>query len=450
MDIFAILWQLLLRLIANLALAIYAELPIWITDKISAALGKEPPSKKSKPQQAILFEPACGNQPIDLGAQRLIISSAFGTYFTGLLEKEKGYVPLAGQIETPLSAKQSGFDGIQALYWALQNPKGPYVMAIAAEGGMGKSTLAAKMVRCLFEQNAIDILVGDSAKNREVNPVSGKVSDSESAFCDAPTFLKRICEQLGVPYQEKYSGNDNLVATIRDRLMGRRAVIVADNLETISDDPEFLRVVKNLAARDTRVIITTRKADPLSKNMSGIFLVHLKPIKSYEQAREFLTWHIQTYSHEFPDLNSLEPDLQNKKHIQTLVERTGGVPLLMQLVSCDVTRHSWDYLKRLPQIFGRDLLEFLYRERWSELGQMGMQGMMAKNLLHFVKDEQYRGRKITIARIVQWSDENNWKLPANVPLQLLTERFLLVNNDREKGNFAIFPSLAEFLIGQSR
>ncbi|NUM44671.1 MAG: hypothetical protein HUU38_08175 [Anaerolineales bacterium] len=120
----------------------------------------------------------------------------------------------------------------------------------------------------------------------------------------------------------------------------------------------------------------------------------------------------------------------------------------MQLILSDVARHSWDYIEKIPEIFGKELLDFLYKARWQELGQLGKDGTVARQLLKFITTEQYKGRKITLDKINKWLEENNWDLVPSRPLKLLTERFLLVNNDYHKGNYAVFPSLIDFLKDQ--
>ena len=45
-----------------------------------------------------LYDIKCGNRPIDLADQRLRLSTAFGSYFTNLLEQEQGYTMKYGLV----------------------------------------------------------------------------------------------------------------------------------------------------------------------------------------------------------------------------------------------------------------------------------------------------------------------------------------------------------------
>lgn len=441
-----VLIDILIGIVSNLLSKMIESSPAWLA-RILNRLGGNVPSPS---KEVVLFPPECGDKGIDLAQQRLLVSSAFGAYFAGMLEREHSYINLKGQIESPKLRGQERLDPLQRIYWALQYPKGHRVFVIAAEGGMGKSTLAAKIVRCLYHEQSTDMILGDSAKTQRVDPISGKVAVLTPAYYDSATFTERLCAQLGLPYKRGRFGNQQALKDIRDRLVGRRAVIVVDNLETVEEYEDLLRTLRPLASRDTRVLITTRKESGLAESMSDVFVIHLNPLKDLADARNFLAWHIRTYSSEHSDLLKLERDIDNKKRVQLLLDRTGGIPLLIQLVLSDVARSSWDYTEKLPQLFGEALLNFLYEARWSELGTLNNDGEVAKRILVWIASEQSRHRKVTFERLRQWATENGQMESSQIAIRLLFERFLIVNSDVKQGNFALFPSLVEFLHRQQQ
>ena len=61
-----------------------------VADKIAAVIVMRilHRQRKSKMAKTFLFDNSCGNDRIDLGNQRFMISSSFGSYFTSLLERE--------------------------------------------------------------------------------------------------------------------------------------------------------------------------------------------------------------------------------------------------------------------------------------------------------------------------------------------------------------------------
>lgn len=445
-TLLSVVGKFMVSAIASLFFAILEKSPDWLAGKLLDRIGKR--RRTESPKGVMLFSPDCGEMAIDLAQQRLLISSAFGSYFAGLLERERSYVNLEAQIAVPMSARERTLEPIQSIYWALQHPKGPKVLLIAAEGGMGKSTLAAKIIRCLYEERAIDMILGDSAKAQALDPLSGAVIDLDPAYYSLRTFFETVYNQLGLPFKEGQIHGKRAIEEIQDRIEGRRAVIVADNLETVAEGAELLSAMRQLASRDTRVIMTTRSVSGLTDRSEDIFLVRLEPITKLSDAQNFLRWHLDTHSREHPDLRRLEQDIENRKKVQLLLNCTGGIPLLIQLVTSDIARFSWSYAEGLPHLFGKELLDFLYRERWAELMTLGQDGFHAMRLLRFVSTEQYRGRKITLDRINKWAAETGGCTSPQTCLRLLQERFLIVNHDPEQGNFAVFPSLAEFLKGK--
>jgi hypothetical protein len=447
-------WKTILRLIALLSLLVAAGWAIFEPgfEPILALLGaiavfitsffvKDTSPAAQLPAEVTLYEADCGSDGIDLAEQRLRVSAAFGAYFTGLLEREQSYVLLSGQIDCPARKGQEGLPPIQRIFWALQNPKGPQLFILAAEGGMGKSTLASKLVRCLYEQETVDMILGDSAKSKHVDPASGQLLTFTPGYQTVSGFYQRLCSQLGVPYENDKAA----LADIRRRLVHRRAVIVVDNLETVARGDKLLQALLQITGRDLRAIITTRQATGLNKLDNQYLLVHLTPLREAEVVAEFLQWHIEQYQHAHPSLANLRPDITDKKQLNWLIERSGGIPLLLQLMVSDAARASWEQIRQLPTLFGTELLNFLYAARWQELKQLGQTGLLAQEILVWLKQEQFANRKTTTKQLLQWAQERGKDGQLSAALTLLHERFLIINSDPQKGNYAIFPSLSEFL-----
>jgi|GEM_PF-1314720 len=389
-----------------------------------------------------LYPLNCGDRGIELGEQRLLVSSAFGMYFTGLLERDYNYVNLPAQIECPAMTRGQTLSGIQRIFWALQYPKGPRILIIAAEGGMGKSTLAAKVVRCMMEEEASDVLLGDSAKTQQVDPITGEVRFLEPGYYDIQTFYARLVNQLGLPDVDTPS---SALTAIKDRLVGRRAVIVIDNLETVQKGDELLRSLRAIVSRDVRAIITTRKVEGLQNLTVKSLVVHLKPLEDFESVCTFLNWHIQRYAAEYPELERVQDNLVHSTQIMRLIECTGGIPLLLQLVVSDVARFSWEYLWNLPRLFGGELLAYLYETRWEELGDLGVAGETARLILRYIVDNQYRGEPVTLRALSEYLEYAGRLSQLQPALSLLYSRFMVINQDSQRGNFTVVPSLAAFL-----
>ncbi len=428
----------LVNILVQALFAVLEKIPDWLLDRTRAR------GIQAVKKDITLIDPDCGNQAIDLKQQRLKISAAFGSYFTVLLEKEHSYFPIRGQVDLSRSSTPPELESFQQIYWSMLYPRGPEVVMIAAEGGMGKSTLAAKIIRCLYSDNAVDLLLGDSAKSQVVDPLTGEVIEQRAEFSDIDSFLHKVSSQLGLEYSLGESDQQGAVRKIKDRLEGRRAILVMDNLETVRAGADLLNMFRLLAGRDTRILVTTRRILGITHQTPGIFLIRLNPIKDLETARDFLRWHINTNTQLHQGLNKLLPDLEDRENVRHLIDKTGGIPLLMQLVLSDIARTTWSRLEKLPTLFGKELLGFLYRERWTELGEMGRSGQEARQLLFHIRKQSHHGQ-INYENLLQWGKTARGLASVDEPLKILQERFLIVNSDLKQGNFSIFPSLADFL-----
>ena len=449
-------WKLILRAIAILTIFIAVG---WVIvqpgfEPILAALGAvvalitsffvEDMSlhRAHLPADVTLYDVNCGRKGIDLANQRLRVTAAFGSYFTGLLEREQSYIPLSGQIDCPIPKGQEELPPMQRIFWALQNPKGTRVFILAADGGMGKSTLASKLVRCLYDQEAIDLILGDSAKGEQLDPVSGKISELSPGYRSLSGFYRRLCMQLGMPYQS----DELALKDIRRRLVNRHAVIVVDNLETVAHGDRLLQALMQMTTRDIRAIVTTRQVTGLDALGAQHMVVHLNSLQDEEAVGEFVRWHIDQFEHTHRALARLRSDTGDKKWMKWLIGRSGGIPLLMQLLISDVARSSWDHMSQRPTMFGVDQLNFLYEARWRELGTLGRAGLLAREILVWLRQEQFTGKRATSKRLAEWAQAKGASDFLTDALSLLHERFLIVNSDPRKGSYAIFPSLSEFLL----
>lgn len=414
-----------------------ARLPDWL----AAPLLAQPAIYAAQPWSApsTLTPPGCGDAGLDLGRQRLALSSAFGPYFAGLLERPQIYVELAGQVEAPAPEELAQLSPLERMAWALNNPRGPRSLVVAAEAGMGKSTLAAHLVRCLLQQGDFDLLLGDSAKQSHVDLASSAVEPLSAGFWNVDSCFDRLRSQLGLPANTSRETGD-----LADRLAGRRTLIVIDNLETVRGRDELLRRLGRLLGRDVRALLTTRQVDALPAFAQTHMLVQLQPLANPPSLTAFLRWYVQQYAAEQPLLAQTEMQELSSAHQTQLIAATGGIPLLVQLVYSSVARFSWAYLDHLPHLYGDDLLAFLYAERRQELAAAGPAGRCAQELLVYVAAAQVKGERVDFVALHRWAERSEAALlPA--ALALLHERFLLLNSDRSAGNFSLFPSLVEYV-----
>jgi len=438
--------EILMKAAIWFGLKVVEAIPGKVVDGLLGLVGRTR-NKTDRTSVAISPYPLdCGDRPVDLGFRRPSVTESFGGYFAGLLEDAYGYLRIDEQIDCPVTSGTAEMTPIARLLYELRKPTGPRLVIIAASGGMGKTTVTAKLVKCLYEQKDADFILGDSAKTEHVNAASGEVYKLDPRFRDVRSFYRRLYIQLGLPTPSQSMSPRKMAEEIKERLRDYRAVIVVDNLETVDDTQALLSHLEPLLERDVRAIVTTRQIEHTSKVNPMSMIVNLKPLTDVETAKLFLQWHITHYSPRRPKLIEAGKGLENKRHIKSLIKKTGGIPLIMQLVINDVEDKTWAYVERLPDILlSYKLLNYLYKQRWDDLAELGNVGETAQQLVLYIGAQQSRGKRVTFADLDRWSQKESRQGQITRALSELEDRFLILSRDTEKGNFFLFPSFIEFL-----
>jgi hypothetical protein len=390
--------------------------------------------------------PSCGDAPIDLHRQRLFMTGAFGGYFAGLLESPDIYVQVPGQLACPTAGR---LDPLEWTQGTLTAPNGARVVVIAAAGGMGKSTLAARIARCLHQTEAIDLIIGDSAKRTDVDPASGQVRRVERGFADPGSLYRRLAAQTGLTGYPANVRWRTLAADLRARLAGQRALLVVDDLDGVRRHDQLLRSLAGLVGWNVRALITTRSMSALEGH---VVVLNLRPLESKDlaAARAFVGWHIDRYQAVNPALASLRESALRPDRQSSLVERTGGVPLVLQVALSTIAVERWGYLDRLPAVLPPRLLAFLYGDAWGWLEASGPAGRLAHRLLRFVAIGQESTKRISAQDLRQQAILRGEEPLFGDAMRMLAQRFLLIDREPTSalGRFALTPSLRDFVLSR--
>ncbi len=421
-------------------------LPGKFVDAVFGYLGRKRPVLKPKPYLFSPYPPDCGDRGINLGYRRPYVAEYFGGYFAGLLEDTGGYMRIDEQVDCPATPETANLASIARILYEFRRPTGPRLTVIAAAGGMGKTTLAAKIVKCLHEQKDAEFILGDSAKTEHTDPATGHIYKLDPSFRDVRSFYRRLYTQVGLPAPPANVLTRRMIDTLNEQLRDFPAVIVVDNLDTVANVDVLLSTLQPLLSRNVRAVATTRTITSVEAVSPLALTVHLKPLSSIETARSFLHWHIQHYLPKRPRLAGVEKGLTDRRDVEALIKKTGGVPLVMQLVLNDVETKTWAYVERLPALhLSSEFLDYLYKARWEELDRLSAVGTVAQQLIGFVGTQQMKGKRVTFDELNKWAQKVGGRAVLSDALDALEDRFLILNRDTEKGNFSVFPSLAEFV-----
>lgn len=386
-----------------------------------------------------IYSDGCGDEPLDLERERLFISTAVGTYFASLLESPVGYISIPDQIQCQIPNNLKALSPFQSVIHRLNERRGIDVVVIAADAGMGKSTLAAKIIRCLYSRRYYDRILGDSAKSEVVEFSTAETRSEKPGFVDPATFYQRLAEQLGIT--EDLAVEFGSAKFIRDSIAGMgRTLVVIDNLEDIEEGSQLLKAIKEIVGADIKAIITTRKMFDVGLG-AGTLVVNLNPITQPQAVIQFALWHIDNFAETNPGLEGLRSSI-NRTNAKLLVQKSGGVPLVMQLLLSDVVDKTWAYLEQIPHIeVSHEMLEYLYRRRWQELHQAAEAGALALDILRFIANRQERRQRTYLPDLVERFGQTS---AIGKSIELLRQHFLLVARPAT-GEFVIYPVLVQFI-----
>ncbi|RMH42909.1 MAG: hypothetical protein D6694_07525, partial [Gammaproteobacteria bacterium] len=338
----------LMEVVVKIASEVLGKIATFFTERAltKRTKGELPPETV----RGLAYPSTCGDDGLDLMKERLYFSVTFGGYFASLLESPNIYLDMPGQIHCPVAGEAHP---LEWLYGTLNDPAGFRLVTIAAGGGMGKTTLAAKIVRCLYSQNAIDLILGDSAKRTEIDLITGRPRGVRPGFDDLDSFYRRLAAQTGLTNYPESVGWRAIVSDLKARLAGQRALIVLDNLDDFGNDEgkrrernALFESIQSLLGRDVRALVTTRKADITASNA---VVVNLNPLARNDVAiaRQFVSWHVDRFVSLNPRLANVRNILEDKKQMRRLLEKTGGVPLIIQVVVSRIAFEKLGYLDRL-------------------------------------------------------------------------------------------------------
>lgn len=390
------------------------------------------------------LEEDCERRVVDLAGARPSVSLALGGYFVNLLEREDAYVPIADQIEYHVVGRAALFPPLGYFLHRYREPRGPRIIALMAAGGMGKTTIAVQLIKCLLNEGDVDRILGDSAKVMVLDEDTGRQHQIAPGFVDPFTFYSKLHRQLDLPPLRLSENSEeqqiaSLQRDLKAKLKRSRVVIVVDNLDELSvqDSLSLLDTLLPLLSRDVRAIITTRRGN---LRHPDVLAVMLNPLRSVSSMKEFLGWYTSYYAWLLQS-EQIYADA-NKEKLEKLIKVSGGIPLVAQLLYNQIAEHGWAYLdQELPN--PQDLLTYLYERLWTELSEYGQVGLMAQELALQVAQEQQLGKKIDFEQLINlYPDE---KANFTESFRLLEERFLLFRNNETSDNYVMFPSFVDYL-----
>lgn len=264
------------------------------------------------------------------------------------------------RLEVPLVSRMFGVDEpMQVLSKLLTSHERPWIISLEGIGGIGKTTLANALIRCLIQCNKFADFGWISARQDRFY-LRGRIQPVDMPAIMHEQLIERLVRQLvddeSLP---KPFSLEPALQLLHARLNQVQHVIVIDNLETVADVETLLPTLQSLA-NPTKFSLTSRKS--LYPDQT-IYQYKISPLQEADT--------IKLIRFEAHHRNSTELITATDDQLKEIYETVGGNPLALRLVVGQTCLFDLnivlDNLKKAHGETVENLYEFIYRRSWERL-----------------------------------------------------------------------------------
>lgn len=277
------------------------------------------------------------------------------------------------RIPVPAAADPVGLDAhLSHLLELLHRPEAPWIISLEGIGGIGKTTLAAALLRTIATTRTFADFGWVSAK-AGILDLGGAIRAVPQPALTMRALVADLLRQLAPEAADSLLAlQEQALSFLRSRLKRTPHLIVIDNLETIADLEALAPTLLTLA-NPTRFVLTSRKR---LVDESGIYLY---PVPELSERNALKLVRQEASLRNLPEVAyAADADLH------PIFATVGGNPLALLLVVGLTHVHSLGVvLRHLRQARGlpaENLYTYVYRQAWDTLAEVDRQVLLAMPL----------------------------------------------------------------------
>ncbi|MCB0192223.1 MAG: hypothetical protein KDJ65_09805 [Anaerolineae bacterium] len=266
---------------------------------------------------------------------------------------------LEKQLKLPVATKLFGSEArLDQIATSLLYAEPAWLVAIEGIGGIGKTALAAAVVRRLALSRHFYQFAWISAKQHEFWPGMG-IQPTGRPVLNQETLVEELTEQLCGEFAIGLSPQQKLM-TLTEQLKKQPYLVVIDNLETTVEYETLLPLLRQLA-NPTKFLLTTRTMQPRDE-------VARWPLTELSQVDTMALLQHEATLRQMPALAAA-----SATQLERIYKVVGGNPLALKLVVGQL--HSLPLqtvLDNLKEAQGKkieELYTYIYRQAWQSLDE---------------------------------------------------------------------------------
>jgi hypothetical protein len=279
------------------------------------------------------------------------------------------------RIDAPAYTELVGVaEQITTLAEVVSQPAPPWILSLEGIGGIGKTVLAAALLRQLGDALTFDDFAWVSAQPAILD-LRGAIRAKDRPALSSAALVTELLHQL-MPDEAAglLSVPERALALLKHRLKQAPHLVVIDNLETVIDLEALLPTLQTLC-NPSKFILTTRK------RLVGERDIYLFPVP------ELALHHACTLVRRAAVANNAH-DLAGAADadLEPLYATVGGNPLALLLTVGQIQLHGMDaVLADLRQARGapvENLYTYIYRRAWDNLDNLGRHLLLTMALVN--------------------------------------------------------------------